>query len=253
MPITIREIYRYPVKGLTPEPRQSVEVRPGQGVVGDRRFALALGSTPVEGQIGEWMPKDKFLMLRRNEKLAQLNTTFDDETEVLTVERGGRRVTRGKLTDAIGRTVIEEFFAAFMGEEARGRPKVVQAAPGHALSDHAKPVVSIINLASVADMTRVVGTDLNPLRFRGNLMVDGLEPWAEFDLLDKTLQAGDVTLKPFARIDRCAATNVNPVTAERDQNIPKALMTAYRHIECGVFAEVTTGGTLHAGDILKIV
>ncbi len=250
MTIKIREIYRYPVKGLTPEAREDIEVQPGKAIIGDRQYALALGSTPIEGQVGEWMPKTKFLMLMRNEKLAQLETTFDDATDTLTVLRGGRQVARGKLSDKIGRTLIEEFFAAFMGDEARGRPKVVQAADGHALSDHAKPVVSLINAASLADMTRVFGKELNPLRFRGNLLVDGLEPWAEFDLVGKTLKSGDVTLKVFDRINRCAATNVNPVTAERDQNIPKALMSAYGHFDCGVFAEVLTGGKLSRGDEL---
>jgi uncharacterized protein YcbX len=251
MAITIREIYRYPVKGLTPEARDDVEVQPGQAILGDRQYALALGSTPVEDQVGEWMPKSKFLMLMRNEKLAQLETVFDDATDTLTVLRGGRQVATGNLSDKIGRTLIEEFFSAFMGDEARGRPKVVQAAKGHALSDHAKPVVSIINAASLADMTRVFGKELNPLRFRGNLLFDGLDAWAEFDLVGKTLKSGDVTMKVFDRIDRCAATNVNPTTAERDQNIPKALMSAYGHIDCGVFAEVLTGGTLSRGDTLS--
>jgi len=100
-------------------------------------------------------------------------------------------------------------------------------------------------------MTRVFGKELNPLRFRGNLLVDGLDAWAEFDLVGKTLKSGDVTMKVFDRIDRCAATNVNPTTAERDQNIPKALMSAYGHIDCGVFAEVLTGGTLSRGDTLS--
>lgn len=251
MAMTIREIYRYPVKGLTPEARDDVEVQPGRGIVGDRQYALALGSTPVEDQIGEWMPKTKFLMLMRNEKLAQLKTAFDEATDTLTVFRGGRQVARGKLSDKIGRTLIEEFFAAFMGGEANGRPKVVRAAEGHSLSDHAKPVVSIINAASLADMTRVFGKELNPLRFRGNLLVDGIDPWAEFDLIGKTLSAGDVKLKVFDRIDRCAATNVNPDTAERDQNIPKALMSAYGHIDCGIYAEVVSAGTLSRGDILE--
>lgn len=252
MTIKIQEIFRYPVKGLTPERRDAVTLEPGKGILGDRQFALALGSTAIEDQVGAWMPKTKFLMLARNEKLAQLETVFDEETKTLTVKRGGRQVARGNLTVPIGRTVIEDFFAAFMGEEARGRPKLVQAKDGHALSDHASPVVSIINKASVDDMTRVVGTSLDPRRFRGNLLVEGLGPWAELDLIGKTLVGGDVTLKIAERINRCAATNVNPETAVRDQNIPRALKMGYGHVDCGIYAEVVTGGALHPGDTFEI-
>lgn len=248
----LKNIYRHPVKGLTPESCETVQLSPGAAIPNDRRFALALGSTPVEGVVGQWMPKTSYLMLLRNEKLAQLETVFDDETETLTVKRGGRQVTRGVLSQKIGRTMIEDFFAAFMGDEARGRPKLVEAAPGHALSDHDKPVISIINLASLHDMERVVGTALDPRRFRGNFLVEGLEPWAEFDLCGKRLTIGESTLEVTERIDRCGATNVNPVTAERDLNIPRDLKRGFGHIDCGVFARVITGGTVSVGNTFTV-
>ena len=253
MDITVRSIFRYPVKGLSPQQLTGADLVPGQAIANDRRFALALGSTPIDGPVTEWMAKSKYLMLMRNEKLAQLSTEFDDETTALTVFRGGRQVARGVLTNQVGRAMIEDFFAAFMGEEALGRPKLVEAASGFSLSDHAKPVISLINAASVADLKRVVGTELDPQRFRGNLLVDGLEPWSEFDLCGKTIEIGDTKMEVFSRIERCAATNVNPETAERDQNIPRALKLGYGHIDCGIFAQVTKGGAIAAGDKIQII
>lgn len=245
--MTLKAIYRHPVKGLTPEPRDEVALSPGQAIPNDRRFALALGSTPVEGAVSEWMPKTSYLTLLRNEKLAQLETAFDDATDTLTVKRGGRQVAKGVLNQAIGRTLIEDFFRAFMGDEARGRPKLVEAAEGHVLSDHANPVISIINLASVKDMERVVGKPIDPRRFRGNFLIEGMAPWHEFDLCGKRLQIGGAILEVTERIDRCGATNVNPETAERDLNIPRDLKRGFGHIDCGVFARVVEGGTVHAG------
>ncbi len=252
MPILLDDIYRHPVKGLTPERLDSAQVTAGQALPNDRRFALALGSTPVDGAIAEWMPKSSFLMLMRNEKLAQLQTVFDDETATLTVLRGGRQVARGNLTQRIGRTMIEDFFAAFMGGEARGRPTVVEAAAGHTMSDHANPVLSIINRESVADMARVVGKPVDPRRFRGNLLISGGRPWREFEWLGKTLRIGTATFVVTERIDRCGATNVNPDTAERDLNIPKSLQMGYGHIDCGVYARVVADGSIAAGDELLI-
>lgn len=252
MTTTVRDICRYPVKGLSPDHMASVTLTAGEALPFDRHYALALGSTPVSGAISEWMPKSSFLCLMRNEKLAQLETDFDDASAILTIRRGGNQVARGQLTQKIGRTMIEDFFAAFMKEEARGRPKLVEAAGGHALSDHDSPVVSIINLNSVRDLARVVGTEIDPARFRGNLMIDGLEAWHEFDLCDKQITVGEALLEVVMPIDRCAATNVNPKTAERDLNIPKDMMRGYGHIDCGVFARVIKGGTVKTGDEIRL-
>lgn len=250
MTITVNSIYRHPVKGLTPERLETADLLPGQAIPNDRRFALALGSTPRETAASQWMPKSNFLILQKNERLAQLETRFDDETDTLSVLRGGRQVARGKLTDRIGRGVIEDFFGAFMKAEARGRPKLVEAADGHVLSDHNAPVISILNLASVKDVERVTQKPVGPLRFRANIWLEGTPPWREFEWIGKQIAIGDVRLTVIERIDRCAAINVNPETAERDQNIVKALQTGFRHIDVGVFARVETAGTLRTGDTL---
>ena len=253
MTITVQKIYRYPVKGLTPEDIAAVRLSEGAMIPNDRRFAIALGSTPISGANGGWMPKSSFLMLMGNAKLAQLETRFDDATDTLTIKRGGNQVARGVLSQKIGRTVIEDFFAAFMKDEARGRPKLVEVAPGEVLSDHHNPVVSIINKASVKDLQRAVGQEIDPLRFRGNFLIDGLEPWAEFDLCGKQIKIGDAVLEVTVPIDRCGATNVNPVTAERDLNIPKDLQRGYGHIECGVYARVVSGGLVSAGNLAHVL
>jgi len=251
MTTVLRDICRYPVKGLRPEHMQAVALRPGEAIAYDRRYALALGSTPISGAVSEWMPKSSFLCLMRNEKLAQLETRFDEADLSLTIYRSGNQIARGQLSQKIGRTMIEDFFAAFMKDEARGRPKLVEAADGHVLSDHDSPVISIINLNSVKDLARVTGAEPDPERFRGNFMVDGLDAWAEFDLCGKQVTIGDAVLEVLMRIDRCAAINVNPTTAERDMNIPKDMMRGYGHIDCGVFARVVEGGTVTVGDELR--
>ena len=90
------------------------------------------------------------------------------------------------------------------------------------------------------------------MRFRGNLLVAGWPAWREFDLIDRTLAIGAVRLKVVKRIVRCAATNVDPATAARDMNIPKALMEAFGHADCGVYADVVGDGTITAGDAMSL-
>lgn len=258
MAATVARIQRFPVKGLSPQKLDRVAVRAGEMLPYDRGFALALGSTAFDPAAPQWMVKTNFLMLMRDEKLAALATAFDDATLTLTVSRGGRQVARGRLDDPMGRAVIEQFFAAYMGEVARGQPRLV-AAPGHNFSDVNAKVLSIINLASVKDLERVTGQPADPLRFRGNIQVEGLPAWAEFGWVGREFAIGPangreggkpVRLSVMKRIQRCNATSVNPSTAQRDINVVQALMRGYGHTDMGIYARVLNDGELATGDVL---
>jgi len=156
----------------------------------------------------------------------------------------------GLLSMPIGQDLINQFLNAFM-KDPRGAVKIVSA-PGIAFTDRPEKFVSIINLASVRDIERVTRAPVDPQRFRANLIVDGLPAWSEFDLIDREITVGPVRLKIMMRITRCAATNVNPATGERDLNIPKALITGFGHADCGVFAEVLDGGRVAEGDAVVV-
>jgi hypothetical protein len=249
MPATVARIHRYPVKGLTCQALERVALKAGEMLPFDRAYALALGSTAFDPARPEWLAKTNFLMLMRDEKLAALTTAFDPDTQTLTVSRGGKQVAKGRLDDAMGRAVIEQFFAAYMGEAARGQPKLV-AAPGHNFSDYRQKALSIINLASVKDLERVTGAPVDPLRFRGNLLVEGLPAWQEFQWVGKEFRIGDVPVRAIKRIQRCAATSVNPATAKRDINVVQALARGYGHADMGIYVEVLKDGTLDRGATL---
>jgi uncharacterized protein len=252
MTASIAHIHRYPVKGLTPESLPRVAVTPGEGLPGDRRFALHVGNSPFDAEAPLWMAKTNFLMLMRDERLAKLRTRFDDRTNVLTIERDGKRVAHGDLTDPNGRMVVEQFFAAYMAGELRRSPRVISA-PGHMFSDVAARVVSIVGLGSVRDLERVVRGRVDPLRFRANLHLEDVPAWAELGWVGKEIRLGGaVRAKVIKRIKRCAATNVDPVTGARDLNIPLALQNAFGHVDCGVYAEILTPGEIVAGDSVEV-
>jgi uncharacterized protein YcbX len=153
-------------------------------------------------------------------------------------------------TDRLGRTLIAEFFAGYLAGAARGAPKLLEA-EGHMFSDIPEKRVSIINLASVRDLERVVRRPVDPLRFRANIYIDGAAPWEEFNWVGSTISIADVGLEVEARIGRCAATNVDPETGERDLSIPRTLQAGFGHGDMGVYAAVVTGGVIAKGDRLK--
>lgn len=248
---SIASIYRYPIKGLTPEPLAEVALTPGQQLPADRRYAIENGPIGFDPAAPQYFPKTQFLMLMRNERLAALRSHYDDKTHTLTIRRDGHADAQANLQTPDGRAAIEAFFAANFADELRGPPKVLFA-EGHSFSDVARKVVSIINLASVADLETVIGQPVHPLRFRGNLHVAGWPAWHEFELMDRVLAIGEARLRVVKRIVRCAATNVDPDTAARNMTIPKTLLQTYGHADCGVYAEVITGGSIAAGDMIEV-
>jgi hypothetical protein len=251
MSTRIASLQRYPVKGLSPEPLTSVTLDKGAYFPGDRLFAVENGPAGFDPAHPEHQPKIKFLMLMRNESLARLKTRYEDETATLVVEEGGREAVRGDLSTREGRLAVEAFFRRFMPGELRGPPKVLAAPEGFRFTDSRRGYVSLINLASVRALENVVGAPVDPLRFRGNIHLEGLDPWAEFDLVGQVLTTpSGVRLKVTKRIERCAATNVDPATGLRDLQIPRSLMEAYGHFDCGIYAEILAGGTLAPGDSL---
>jgi uncharacterized protein len=248
-PAKIASLYRYPIKGLTPEPLSRAELKPGQTLLADRRYAIENGPSGFDPGAPAWLAKPHFLMLMRDEWLAGLSTHFDDATNVLTIRDNGKVAAQGDLETAEGRTAIERFFSTVFAGQIKGPPKVLSS-PGHSFSDVARKVVSIINLASVRAIENMVGAPVHPLRFRANLYVEGWPAWSEFDLVDRTLAIGATRLKVVKRIVRCAAVNVDPDTAERDLAIPQALQRRLGHGDCGIYAEVVTGGTIAVGDAI---
>jgi hypothetical protein len=190
-------------------------------------------------------------MLMRNERLAGLETRFEDRSNLLTIRKGGDVAAQGDLETPEGRLAIEQFFVANFASDLKGAPKILSSA-GHSFSDVARKVVSIINLASARAIENMVGAPVHPLRFRANLYVEGWPAWHEFDLMDRTLAIGATRLKVVKRIVRCAAVNVDPDSAERDLEIPQALQRRLGHGDCGIYAEVIAGGTIAVGDAITV-
>ena len=251
IPAKINAIYRYPVKGLSPEPLAGTPLTPGQTVPSDRLYAIENGPSGFDPQAPRHQPKTRYLMLMRNERLATLRTRFEDASHELTIESDGRTAVRGDLRTTAGRLNVESFFAQFCADELRGPPRVLHA-PGHSFSDVARKVVSVINLSSVSALETAIGASVHPLRFRGNVYVEGWPAWHEFDLLGQEIAIGkSARLKVVKRIVRCAATNVDPDTGARDLTIPETLLRNFGHADCGVYAEVIEAGEIAVGNELR--
>ena len=248
---TLTHLYRYPVKGLSAEPLTRVRLAAGECLPLDRRLALARPDSPFDPTHPVWLRKTHFLMLMRDERLASLDVGYDDAERRLCVREGDRVMVDADLETPEGRDEVEAFFETFMGPSLGGRPRLVEA-EGHVFTDSPTRYLSLINLATVAEIGCAVGRPVHHLRFRANIYVDGLAAWAEFDWVGREVapDGGGARLEGAARIDRCAATEVEPGTGTRDLNLPQALRRHFGHIECGIYLRAVQDGELVLGQTL---
>jgi len=241
-------IFRHPVKGFTPEPLPAVALAPNQGFPHDRVWAVENGACGFDPSAPVFVPKQKFTVLAHLPQVAAARTRLDEATGVLHAQAPGRPDFAGRLADAQGRESFAAWLAQLLGEDARGPLRVLEAPAQHRFTDHPQGQVSIINLASVRDLGRRMGAELDPLRFRANLYVEGWPAWAETGWTGKAMMLGWAQARVFKPIVRCAATHVDLATAQRDLDVTKALFDHFGHMHCGIYVRVTSPGVISLGD-----
>jgi GntR family transcriptional regulator/MocR family aminotransferase len=247
MPV-ITGLYRYPIKGLSPQPIETIRIVAGQPFPFDRVFALA---RPGKMNTAEptWAKKGLFVMLMLDEGLARVRTELDEATSLLTVWDGPCVMLEAYLTEGPDRARVEAFFHRLVPSLAAA-PSLVRAREGHFM-DKPDNVVSLINLATLRRLEEQWGFPIDPLRFRANIYIDGAAPWEEFDWVGQDVMLSGTLFHVDRRNGRCGATNVDPRTGQRDLDIPGSLRRAFGHKDLGVYLVARGGGELAVGAALE--
>ena len=248
MPV-VTNLYRYPIKGLSAQPVQSVAIRGGEPFPFDRVFALLRPGMPVTADNPKWGKKGLFVMLMLDEGLASVRTHLDQHTLQLSVFDGQRQVLAADLGDAAGRAAAASFFHR-LAPSLRAAPAMVQASGGHFM-DKPDSVISLLNLATVRSLEQQWGYRIDPLRFRANIVIDGAAPWEEFEWIGGAIRLGEASFTVDRRNGRCGATNVDPASGRRDLDIPGSLRRAFGHKDLGVYLVARNNATLQVGDRLE--
>ena len=248
----VERLYRFPVKGLSAESLEQVELSPGEPFPHDRRFALAQGDAPFDPATPHFLPKQNFACMMANPRVVLLHSAYDPRSGALLLRPPNGEAFQGDTRTQQGREMIADFMGRFLGAEIRGTPRFLEA-PGHAFSDQKRKCVSLINLATLRAVEERIGRSLDPLRFRANVYFQGVPAWQEFEWIDRELLLGGGRLSVFGRTRRCPATQVDLLTGERDCDLPKLLRDNFGHADLGVHAEVIDGGKVAVGDALEVV
>lgn len=254
----IEALYRYPVKGLPGQPMMRISLTAGRPIAHDRRFAVCNGDIEFEEGKPHWVRRGNFLQVASNANMVTVSAEHRPEEDFLRLECDGEEVFAGHLGSPDEARRLEAVLSALVpGDELRGATRLVEIPPkpegeeGQAFADTPQPHISIINLGTVRAVAEIVGASLDERRFRGNIYIEA-PPWSEFEWIGRTLAIGDARLEVTSRIGRCAATNVNPVSGVRDQNLPQALRRSFGHADCGIYTIVTRDGEIEVGASLDL-
>ncbi|HEY3794653.1 MAG TPA: aminotransferase class I/II-fold pyridoxal phosphate-dependent enzyme, partial [Bradyrhizobium sp.] len=245
MPV-LKNIYRYPIKGLSAQPLTRVDLEARKPMPYDRIFALVRPGAPFDISDPKWGKKGLFVMLMLEEALARVRTTLDVETMRFVIQQDNHQLMAADLGNDDGRAKVEEFFWQLV-PSFRSAPTLVRSPDGHFM-DKPDNVISLINLATVRSLEQQWGYRIDPLRFRANLYIDGAEPWEEFDWVGSDIRIGDTLFRVDRRNGRCGATNVNPETGRRDLDLPGSLRAAFGHKDLGIYLVARDSGCVTVGD-----
>lgn len=249
--INIREIYRYPLKGFSGERLARAELKAARTIDGDRRFVLRHAASKYDPAEPTWQPKGEFVVLAHGAAPATVATTLDPATGVFTIARkDGHQLFVGNVSTEAGRRAAS-FVLSRVVKDGRGPVEIIDAG-ALAMTDIKTPALSLINPASVKALSERLKIEVDPMRFRGNLLIDGAAPWAEFDWVGRTVTLGSATATVMKRIGRCAAISVDPTTATKDINLVAMLQQHFDHTDCGIYLEITGAGVIKPGDAITI-
>lgn len=248
MTARVARIWRHPVKSHGREVLESVVLTAGETLPGDRRWAVAHEASTVEGSV--WAPCANFTRAAKAGRLNAVSAILDEATGRIAF----RHPDLPPLEidpDTEGQRLID--WARPLMPVDRAQSVRVVRAPGRGMTDTAFPSVSLLNAASIAAVSERAGFDLGAERWRANFLIDGLRPWQEWDWIGRDLRIGGAVLHVAARITRCNATTANPGTGRSDADTLSLLKAGWGHQDFGIYATVTTGGSVTAGDSLEVL
>jgi uncharacterized protein YcbX len=244
----VAHIWRHPIKSHGREALDKVHLTEAQTMPWDRAWAVIHEAAKTDG--ADWAPCANFSRVARAPALQAICTHLDEDHEVVTLRHPDRPNISFCPNDASD--AFLQWVAPLMPTDGAQSAGIVRV-PGRGMTDTVFPSISLNNIASNQSVEEALSTPLALERWRGNIWLDNLEPWVEFDWIGKTIRIGDCEMKVRERITRCLATTANPVTGTRDADTLGALKDGWGHTDFGVYALVTKSGQVQTGDTIEVL
>ena len=261
MSATISSINYCPVKSVSFQTIEKCEIKKNIGIIGDRVFAFAKDLDQEQAKLFEKNPDErkgkwnKVLTLKNSPALNKYNFVFKDEKLTLTLK------DQEILTIDINQLSEREALSSKIAElESSLKQPIVLMKNNEfpffdtSISNKVDFVnsVSLLNIQSINDFQKKIDKEIEPSIFRGNICIDGIEPWKEREWIGKTIKINNVSFKVEKNIPRCVAINLKPQTDDNSFNLLQSLKKTYNHFEMGIYLTVLDDGKINMGDTINI-
>jgi len=261
--VRVVALYRYPVKGFTPESCERLSVLEEGRVTGDRALAFRFGDSTLPEHA--WSRKYGYAVLANTPGLARLNVRFDPEVRRLSIALGTEVLADEPLDDA-GRVALARALERYilgsgvnpLENHPERRPlKLVGDGVTPRYQDSEQGQITLHSRESLAAVAQALHQPLlGETRFRSNIAVEGVAPWEEQDWIGRKVRIGEVVLEVVRPKTRCLATHANPRTGERDLPVMQTLVRSFQQQEPTFAVALTTsgpGGEIRVGDEVTVL
>lgn len=248
--IQVREIFRHPLKSHGREALKAVILTANKTMPWDRCWAVAHDASTADGS--EWVPCANFSRGAKAPSLMAISAKFNETNESLTLSHPSRKDFTFQPDDSRQLSGFLAWVRPLMPKE-RAQSARIMRIPERGSTDTNYPSISINNHASLRDLAKLMKAEVSPLRFRGNIWIDGLSPWEEHDWSGKKFRIGGVVFEGIEPIGRCLATTANPNTGERDKDTLGALNEGWKHQNFGLYAKVVQSGEISIEDKVELL
>jgi uncharacterized protein YcbX len=256
MSATISSINYCPVKSVSFQTIENCEIKKDIGIVNDRIFAFAKDLDKEQARLFEKSPDDrkgkwnKVLTLKNSPVLNKYNFIFKDEKLTLTLK------DKEILTIDINQLEQREALSNKISELESSLKQPITLMKNHefpffdtSISNKVDFVnsVSLINIQSINDFREKIDRNVESSIFRGNICIDGIEPWKEREWIGKIIKINKVSFQVEKNIPRCVAINLKPQTDDNSFNLLQSLKKTYNHFEMGIYLTALDDGEINIG------
>ncbi len=246
----VDQIWRFPVKSLGSERISKAIFKKDKTLVGDRIWALTYENSRFDLKHPTWYPSQVFLRCTIAPLFAAVHTKINSEDNTITFSHPSLESIRLNLEHESHRQQFVNWVLPICPQNGP-KPSELCRVPERGITDTEYPSVSLNSMSSLRDLSKRVGVSLNPQRFRGNIWIEGLEPWSELEFVGKEVKVGEVRLRVIEPIIRCNTTKTNEATGIRDVDTLSALENAFGHKNFGIYCKVLSDGEVNISDTFE--
>ena len=246
----VTDIFRHPLKSHGREALKQVLLSKGKTMPWDRCWAVAHDASTADGST--WVPCVNFSRGSKAPSLMAIEAKLDEATETLTLSHPNQKDFTFQPNDERQLSGFLAWVKPLMPSGRAQSARIIHV-PERGSTDTDYPSISINSHASLRAISDKVGMPLSPLRWRGNIWLDGLNPWVEHSWLDQRFRIGTVVFEGVEPVVRCLATTANPKTGERDADTLGALNDGWNHQNFGLYARVIKSGKISIRDTLELL